>query len=119
MWEALVLSMFVSSAAMSCSKDTNPAAPSTVQVGGVWVGNVTTSAVSGGECFAAAFQETPVGIVYEGMSVSITQSGANLTATGTATPGGERKLFRHRGAIEHCSEVVLVHRVQPTGLGLS
>ena len=85
----LGLAMFLVATA-SCGDD-SPTAPSAVQVGGVWRGIETITAVSGGECFGTTFQsliaagfpvrEFPV-------SVSITQNGANLDGTATSEEGG-------------------------------
>jgi hypothetical protein len=66
--------------ALGCGDDspTTPT-PTTVQVGGVWTINETVASVTGGECFASAFQAI-VGNRATG-TAQIQQNGSALTAT--------------------------------------
>lgn len=65
---------------VSCgSSPTAPAPPVIVQAAGVWRGTATTTAVTGGECFAPTFQAL-IGTAGP-ISIAVTQSGATLNAT--------------------------------------
>src|SRR5688572_7559501 len=62
--------------------DGSPTGPAAVaQVSGVWTLSTTVTAVSGGECFAPAFQSL-VGLRGTG-TIQILQTGGNVAATST------------------------------------
>lgn len=63
-----------------------PAAPSTIQVAGLWRGPVTISSVTGGECVGAAIQ-TVIGSAST-YTIAITQTGSSLTARSTEVDTG-------------------------------
>jgi len=66
----------------------SPAAPSIAQVGGVWTGNVTQTGATSttGECLAF-FQQSNGGS--DRYTVSITQTGSDLTATASSQSSGQ------------------------------
>lgn len=69
-------------ATVACGNDKSPVGPTghnVVDVAGVWRYTATLTSVSGGECVGALIQST-IGSRDTG-TMSVTQSGANLTAT--------------------------------------
>ena len=69
----------------------SPTAPTIAQVAGVWRGTTRVSSVSGGECFATAFQAA-VGSVTTA-SAAVTQSGSTLNVTITDPSSGASCTF--------------------------
>ena len=73
--------------AVSCGSSPDaPTAPSVAQVAGVWRGSLTTTAVTGGECFAPLFPAAVGGS--NQISAAVTQNGSALTASITALATG-------------------------------
>lgn len=65
---------------------TAPSTPRVVQVGGVWTATSTITNVTGGECFASAFQSLVGRSGQE--TLAITQTGSSLSATATDDSSG-------------------------------
>lgn len=78
---------------VACGSDTptGPTGQSVVDVAGVWNYASTLNTVSGGDCVGAIYQ-TVVGTAARG-TASITQSGANLTATTRSSSDGSSCQF--------------------------
>jgi hypothetical protein len=78
--------------ATACSGSDSPTAPSIAQVGGVWDVTLTLTAVTGGDCLAAALQSI-VGTVDRG-TMQVSQTGSSLTATFTSSSDGGSTSFQ-------------------------
>jgi|SRR3989338_8943240 len=65
---------------------TSPSTSSTAQIGGVWTGSTTLTAVNGGECVGALLQPA-IGSVDQ-VTIAVTQNGGSATATVTSQGSG-------------------------------
>ena len=79
------LTLFLALGALSCGDD-SPTSPSVVQVSGTWNGTATSRGWSGGECVGTTLQAG--GPLAQPFSLSITQSGSDLTASTTSPVTG-------------------------------
>jgi len=83
----LIVALLVASCALACgSSPTGPTGNDVVDVAGVWNFSGTLSNVTGGECVGTSLQSS-VGTTIRG-TLSITQTGANLTATTRSASDG-------------------------------
>lgn len=78
-----LIGLLVLFGAVGCGSST-PTAPSTVQVGGVWLGTTQITSASGGECVGPSLGIGSATTV----SLQVSQSGSALTAVATSTTNG-------------------------------
>lgn len=82
-----MLLLLVSACGSDSGSPGSPSTPTIMQVGGVWVGNVTQSSVSGGECVGALFQSSNGSS--DRYTITINQSGSSLTGSATSQSTGQ------------------------------